>query len=155
MQTIFDTILSLIHDSGVTFTLLEHEQVRTSEDAAKARGVTTEQGVKSMVCKCDSTFRLFVLPGNRKIDWKKAKACVGSKEIRLATTEEAEEITQVEMGCVPPFGNLLNLPTLYDTSMHDKGIIYFNPGSRTHTISLQSVDLFHLADATFATFCKD
>ncbi len=145
-MTVFEQIRKLLEENHIAYHLSEHEKVRTSAQAAAVRGGDAKTGAKAMVAKANDTFILCVLPGNCFIDWKKVKSYLGVKRIRLATEEEAENLTHVEMGSVPPFGNVLGLATYMDPKVLENEWINFNPGSRVHTIQMRSSDLVKLVE---------
>ncbi len=151
-MSVFEEIQQLLTEKHIEYHLSEHEKVRTSEEAAKARGLDPKTGAKAMVVKLPEEYILCVLPGNCVIDWKKLKLHLGVKRIRLATEEEAESITHVEMGCVPPLGNVLHLKTYLDPKVLENEWINFNPGSRTRTIQMRSSDLVTLAEPEILPF---
>ena len=140
-MSVFEKIKSLLETNSIPYHISEHEKVRTSEEAAKARGTETKTGAKAMVVKAKDKYILCVLPGNLRIDWEKLKQLLSVKRIRLATQIEAEELTGVEMGAVPPFGNLLGITEYLDPKVLENESINFNPGSRIHTINMKSEDL--------------
>lgn len=143
-NTVLEQIVSLLNENHMDFIITEHKAVRTSEEAANVRGVDVKTGAKAMVVKSKDQFLLLVLPADKRINWKKIKAILEVKEIRFASEEEAEKVTHVEMGAVPPFGNILKLPTYFDESIQNIETVNFNPGSRTHSISMKSYDLISL-----------
>jgi len=151
-MTVFEQICALLDEQGVEYKLSEHALVRTSEEAAKIRGVELKTGAKAMVIKAEDTFFLFVLPGDRKIDWKKIKVLLRTKRLRLATEEEAEQVTRAKVGAIPPFGNILGLPTYLDKKVLENEWINFNPGSRTHSIAMKSNDLARLVNPIIEEF---
>ena len=61
--------------------------------------------------------------------------------------EEAEVIKDrfgLEVGGIPPFGNLLNLDTFYDDRISDHKRSAFNCGLRTESVIMQTQDLITL-----------
>jgi len=154
MNEIFDKILALLEREHIAYILQEHEPVRTSEEAAKVRGVEIAAGVKSMVVKCDNSFYLFMLPGSARINWKRVKTITGCKNVRFATEEEAEELTHVKMGSVPPFPALLNLKGYIDYAVFRNEMAHFNPGSVIHTISMKAKDLGKINQAIQESFMQ-
>lgn len=143
-MTVFDRIIELLDTSQTPYILTEHQPVRTSEEAARVRGVEMKTGAKAMVLKNKEQYVLCVLPADKRIDWKKVRQLLSTKEIRFATEEEAEKVTTVKMGSVPPFGNILNLPTYYDKALLENEYVNFNPGSKTHSIAMRTADLISL-----------
>jgi prolyl-tRNA editing enzyme YbaK/EbsC (Cys-tRNA(Pro) deacylase) len=150
-MTVFEKIIQQLEENNIEYHLSEHQPVRTSEEAANVRGVDINSGAKAMVVKSKDDYILLVLPAGHKINWKKVKATLNVKDIRFATVEEAENVTGVKMGSVPPFGNILEIPTIYDNIISQIQQIHFNPGSNTHSISMKTRDLLHLVKPTITS----
>lgn len=153
-------IKQLLLDKKVGFETFEHEPVRTSEEAAKIRiGYTLEQGAKALILKTkpdfnNSQFVMFVMPAHLKLSSSKVKIYMQVKDLRFATPEEIGEITGgVQVGGVPPFGNLFNIPVIVDSKLFENEKIVFNAGDRSFSIGMKSSDFktlfeFRQADIT-------
>jgi Ala-tRNA(Pro) deacylase len=133
--TVFERLQSKLQQAGVAFTVLRHEAVFTSEQAAAVRGTTLASGAKALVLKAGERFVLAVLPADRKLDSKKAREAFGVKALRFASKEEVLQLTGLEPGSIPPFGSLFELPTTCDPALAENESINFNAGD--HTISVQ------------------
>ena len=141
------TILDLLKSHGVWFETFEHQQVRTSEEAAKIRhGYALSQGAKAMLVRVKNTntdkrFLMLVVPGNIRFDTAKVKQLLTAKDIRFATEEEVATITDgIEPGGLPPFGNLFGLEVIVDPSLLKNEKIVFNAGDRSFSIAMKSAD---------------
>lgn len=143
-MVVFEQIKKILNEKNIRYNLSEHEEVRTSEDAARVRGVDLKTGAKAMVLKSKDNYFLVVLPADKRIDWKKVKQVLEVKEIRFATEEEAEKVTGVKMGSVPPFGNILGLKTYFDKGFLSLDLVNFNPGSKGHSVQMSAKDLISL-----------
>ncbi len=146
-------IADLLTQNGYWFETFEHEEVRTSEEAAKLRtGYTIRQGAKALIVKIKQQggikkFVMVVIPGDKKFDNAKSKSILQAKEIRFATEEEVVEITNgVRPGGVPPFGNLFGLEVYVDPSLLQNEKIVFNAGDRRFSIGIKSQDYKKLVD---------
>jgi Ala-tRNA(Pro) deacylase len=133
--TVFERLESWLRQQGVVFTVLRHEPVFTSEQAAAVRGTSLASGAKALVLKAGDGFFLAVLPADRKLDSKKAREALGVKGLRFATKEEVEKLTELQPGSIPPFGSLFGLKTHCDPALGDNASINFNAGD--HAISVQ------------------
>lgn len=131
----FEKVEELLRQSGVAFTVLRHEPVFTSEQAAAVRGVPLGSGAKALVVKAGEVFVMLVLPADRKLDSKKAKAALGVRDLRFATKEEVLAVTGLQPGSIPPFGSLFGLPTHCDPALGEHAEINFNAGD--HSISVK------------------
>lgn len=154
-MSVFEQILALLEERHVPYKLTEHRAVRTSEEAARLRGVALKTGAKAMiVCGKEDDYYLFVLPADKQLDWKRLRAILGVRHLRFATEEEAESVARVKMGGVPPFGNILGLATYFDEGLFENEVVNFNPGSTTHSIAMRSADLRALVSPVVASFAK-
>jgi Ala-tRNA(Pro) deacylase len=133
--SVFDRISDLLQQAGVAFTVLRHEPVFTSEQAAAVRGTSLASGAKALFVKAGERFVLLVLPADRKLDSRKARDSLGVKGLRFASREEVEKLTGLQPGSIPPFGSLFGLPTYCDPALADNPSINFNAGD--HSISIQ------------------
>ena len=149
------TIQNLLKKQNVWFETFEHEEVRTSEEAAKLRhGYTISQGAKALILKAklrdgQNIFMQCVLPGDRKLANAKVKQLVDAKEIRFATPDEIFALTKgVVPGGVPPFGNLFGIRIFVDPLLLAQEKIVFNAGDRKFSIAMKSVDYKNIVDPT-------
>ncbi len=140
-------ITDLLSQQHCWFQVFEHEPVRTSEEAAKVRtGFTLRQGAKAMIIKAKgptfgSKFVMLVLPGNLRFDTDKVKTLLKAKEIRFATEQEIAKITGgVQIGGVPPFGNLFGIEVVADPKLLTNENIIFNAGDRSFSVAMKSKD---------------
>src|SRR4051794_36256471 len=132
---VFERIEAWLQRDGVPFTVLRHEPVFTSEQAAAVRGTSLASGAKALVVKAGDRFVLLVVPADRKLDSRKARVSLGVKSLRFATPEEVLELTGLKPGSIPPFGSLFALPTYSDPALAANESINFNAAD--HAISVQ------------------
>lgn len=139
-------ITDLLREHKCWFEQFEHEPVRTSEEAAALRdGYTLQQGAKAIIIRAKipnegKKFVMLVMPADQQFDSAKVKLLLHSKDIRFATEEEVQEITNgVKPGGVPPFGNLFDLEVISDISLYQNEKIVFNAG-RTTSTGMKSAD---------------
>lgn len=135
-----------LRQGNVAHTVLRHEPVYTSEQAAAVRGTTLASGAKALIVKAGDGFVMLVLPADRKLDSRKARTALGVKALRFGTKEEVKELTGLEPGSIPPFGSLFGLPTHCDPALGENASINFNAGD--HAVSVQ------LAYADYVAFEK-
>lgn len=133
--TVFERLHDWLKQSGASFSVLRHEPVYTSEQAAAVRNTALASGAKALVVKAGERILLLVLPADRKLDSKKARTALGVRELRFATREEVERVTGLQPGAIPPFGSLFQLPTYCDPALAANESINFNAGD--HAVSIQ------------------
>jgi prolyl-tRNA editing enzyme YbaK/EbsC (Cys-tRNA(Pro) deacylase) len=138
--TVFERLESLLSGSGVAFDVLRHAPVYTSAEAAAVRGTPLASGAKALVCKCGDEFQLLVLPADRKLSSKLARAALGAKNLRFASPQEVLTLTGLTPGAIPPFGQLFGLPTWCDRALAENERINFNAGDHAISISMRFDD---------------
>lgn len=152
-----EEIRELLTENQCWFETFEHEPVRTSEEAANVRpGYSLEQGAKAIIVRAkrskrDKWFVMLVLPADIRFDNGKVKDLLEVKDIRFATREEIAKLTDgVELGGVPPFGNLFNIEVVADPKLFENDKIVFNAGDKRFSVAMMSADYEQLAHPTIA-----
>ena len=77
MTPMFDELVALLEAEAARFRVSEHSAEGGSDLVTAIRGTEPGQGAKAMLCKCKDegrTLVLAVLPGDRKLDFKRAAA---------------------------------------------------------------------------------
>ena len=139
-------IIHMLDEARVDYETIEHEPVFTSEQAAAVRGLSIEQGAKSLLFKTkEGEFVLTVMPGNKRADSKALKALLHTKSLRFATPEEVMAQMGCAIGSCYPFGVVVHLQTLIDPSLGHNTTISFNPGRHDRSITLAYKDYERLA----------
>ncbi|MCA9371552.1 hypothetical protein KC726_01505 [Candidatus Woesebacteria bacterium] len=135
------------------FREVHREVTKTSEESAKARGEDISIGGKALILKVGDTFRIFVLSAAKKLDSNAIKARFNTKKTRFASREELLELTGLEPGSVPPFGNpIIDLELYVDNSIVSNEKIAFNAGSLTDSIVMDTKDYLELSKPTIFNF---
>src|SRR5215472_11561662 len=145
--TVTERLTRWLHERGVSFGLLEHAPVFTSEEAARVRGTPIEAGAKALVLRAEDQTVHVVLPGNRRVDNAQLRAILGTRTLRFATPEELLTLTGCTPGAVPPFGNLFGLPVFVDEELAQRDEIAFNAGSNSVSIVMRCADFLRLSEA--------
>lgn len=148
-------ITDLLTKEQCWFETFEHEPVRTSEEAAKVRtGYTLEQGAKAIIIRVKKTggekyFVMLVLPADSRFDSEKVKTLLETKDIRFATKEEIAILTNgIEIGGIPPFGNLFQLQVIADPILLENKKIIFNAGDRKFSVAMKAEDYKNIVRPT-------
>ncbi|MBN1262849.1 MAG: aspartate--tRNA(Asn) ligase [Candidatus Pacebacteria bacterium] len=153
-KNVLTDLIKLLKDKRINYQLLKHKAAFTSEESTKVRKTRLEQGAKALVMFADKKPVLLVLSAANKVDSRLFKKAFGFKDLKMAAPEEVKEITGVEIGAVPPFGNLFNLKTFIDEGLGRNREIVFNAGSHTRSVRLTYRDFCLLAKPAKGRFAK-
>ena len=141
-MTLEEKIINMLKENKIPYEIFEHEPVYTNPAMAEALGVRESETVKSLVLMTkEKEMVVLVLPGNKRVDWKKAASGVGTKKVSFAKPEQVSEKVGCEVGCVPPFGQITPLPIHMDTELTKKDYVYFNPGVHHKSFKIKAWDL--------------
>ena len=88
MSEISDRIIRMLKENNIEYKLYEHAPVRTSEEAARIRGVELKTGVKALIFKGTNDYILVLLPADEKTDTRAIAVLEGAKKLSMATPEE-------------------------------------------------------------------
>lgn len=155
MSEVLEAIRQWLTGQQIQYREVQHAPTRTSEESAAARGEPLHIGGKAILLKTDDTFRLFVLPADRKLDAGAVRAQLKVKKTRFATAEELLAQTGLVPGCVPPFGRpIFDLDLYVDESIMQNDRIAFNAGSLTDSIIMSRDDYVRVAEPTVFRFAN-
>lgn len=142
IMTLEEKIVQTLRERGIEYEIYEHEPVYTNPTMAEALGVTEAETVKSLVLTTkEKKMVVLVMPGSKKVDWKAAANTVNTKKVSFAKPDAVSEAVGCEVGCVPPFGHLTDLPIFVDPELMRQNEVYFNPGVHHKSFKVKSRDL--------------
>jgi len=148
-------LADFLEQKHVPYVTLPHPRAFTAQEIAAAVHVPGWEVAKSVIVRADGRFLMAVLPATRRIDLDQLKHAIGVSVIRLATEAEfAELFPECEVGAMPPFGNLYQIPVVVDESLKRDKEIVFNAGTHTETIRMAFGEFADLVRPMFASFTE-
>jgi nondiscriminating aspartyl-tRNA synthetase len=155
-ENVRNEIIRLLKNDDCVFNHLKHDSTLTSEESAKIRGTTLEEGVKAIILRGKTSKKnyQFNIPSHLKLDMKAVADAVKEK-CEFEDPLIIEERFGLKVGSIPPFGTLLNLDTYYDERISKQEKAAFNCGLTTESIVCKTKDLIKIVDPKFGTFTKD
>jgi len=151
-MSVFNRVKVFLDKNKISYEYKEHRAVRTSEEAALARGEDIRIGAKALLLKADDKFVLVVLSAAKKINSKALKRILSVKKLRFATFDEVKEKTGCDPGGVPPFANILGIDLLVDKSVVENEYMAFNAGERTKSLKIKTQDYLKLLKPRIEAF---
>lgn len=141
------------HDNGVKFQAMKHPTAYTAQEVAAEQHVPGKQVAKVVMVQAEGQTFMLVLPASYRIDFGKLASSLGKKNPRLAKEEEFQGIfPDCEVGAMPPFGNLYNIPIYMDRSLTEDPEIVFQAGTHSDTMKIKYSDFERLAKPQVAEF---
>jgi Ala-tRNA(Pro) deacylase len=137
----------------VPYTVHTHATAYTAQEVAAAQHVTGHAVAKVVIVKADQRLVMLVLPADRRVDFPALKSVLGLREAELAAEAEFTDVFPgSEVGAMPPFGNLYDVPVYVDRALEKMPEIVFNAGTHTQTVRMGVRDYLDLVKPTGADF---
>ncbi|HAW59865.1 MAG TPA: hypothetical protein DCW86_00135 [Actinobacteria bacterium] len=115
--------------------------VKTAERAAVLLRLKTSEILKSVLFFSDEKPVLVILPGDKKVNYKKLKGVLGVSRIRLATTREVMNLTGYIIGATPPLAHQTSLLSLIDEDVMKCDVVYTGGGELNAMLKMRAEDL--------------
>jgi Ala-tRNA(Pro) deacylase len=148
-----DKLEAYLRDNQVPFAVQHHPKAFTAQEVAASEHIPGKLVAKVVMAVGDSQMVMLALPAPYRVDLAKVGEVLGANEVRLAHEEEfATTFPDCEVGAMPPFGNLYNLPVYVDKTLAEDEVIVFQAGTHTDTMSLKYADFERLVNPTVAEF---
>ncbi|EBM2192643.1 YbaK/prolyl-tRNA synthetase associated domain-containing protein [Salmonella enterica] len=153
-MTIFEKIINLLNANNIIFDVIEHPAEGRTEVISKIRGNPLQQATKAMVLQVQyhsgiSQYVLAIIPGDSKVNFKSIAILMGGKKSKFAPPQIAQELTQCQMGAIPPFSFDDRLSLCIDKRLNHTGRLYFNAGELDKSVSMDAEDYFRIATQCF------
>ncbi|MCC6710020.1 MAG: YbaK/EbsC family protein [Gammaproteobacteria bacterium] len=158
MPTIFENILALLAEAGVTPTVHEHAAVRTIEEA--------QQLAPHLVANLAKTIAFEIEPGRRvvlaaiahhaQVDYKALSALLGCnrRALRLLPAARVEAELGFEVGGLGPFALRPDIEVVMDSALLAQSFLRCGAGVRTRTLELPVADAVRASRARVASIAR-
>lgn len=155
--------MRLLEGKKVAYEAINYDaSERDAEKIAVQLGVPPEQVFKTLVVAAPKDGRstpkplLAIIPANRQLDLKKLAKLVGAKKLKMATHQEAEAMTGLQVGGISPLALINKGFAIYlDELAEAQARIFVSAGERGTQIRLAPKDLRKLTGARVADLSTD
>ena len=153
-----NNVTRLLDQKKVIYTVYELPTEKLgAEVTAEILSVPAETVFKTIVIKREGRGKpiLAVVPGDCEVDLKKLAAVVEEKKVFLTTQNEAEMLTQLQVGGISPLA-LINrgFQVVIDQSAQSHTDIHVSGGQRGLNIRLPVIDLQKITNARLAEISR-
>jgi Ala-tRNA(Pro) deacylase len=119
------------------YTTLTHDRTITAQETANCAHVGNRHFAKTVMLKVDGDLVMMVMPAAYRIDLTRLSRALGGREVELAQESEFRDaFPDCELGAMPPFGNLYDMPVCVDARLSEHPEIVFNAGSHTELVRM-------------------
>jgi Ala-tRNA(Pro) deacylase len=144
-----------LDEAGVKYVTLQHSKAFTAAEIAASAHVPGRELAKTVVVELDGEMAMAVLPANQWVDVLELRDVTGASEVRLASESEFKDrFPGCEVGAMPPFGNLWDMPVYVDDRLAEDEEIAFNAGSHTELVRMRWADYVRLVHPRITEFAR-
>ena len=130
---------------NVKYVVISHSVAYTAAGIAGLTHIPGRELAKTVIVKLDGALAMAVVTASQRVDLTLLKAATGANTVELATENEFKErFPDCEVGAMPPFGNLYDMPVFADDTLSLDKEIAFNAGSHRELVRLAWEDFERL-----------
>ena len=140
-------LINFLNANKIKYQVITHSRAYTAQEIAALVHIPGQELAKTVLVRMDDDLVMTVLPANYRIDFELLSSVLGTDRVRLAEEDEFKSIfPDCEIGAMPPFGNLFNIPVYMAQSLEDDEMIAFNAGSHTEILRMSMDDYKRLVN---------
>ena len=142
-----------LDENKIRYVTITHSPAYTSQKTAASAHVPGKELAKTVIVRVDGQLAMAVLPGSYQVDFGMLKQAVGASKVELASEDDFRDtFSDCEVGAMPPFGNLYDMPVYVAEALAEDDEIAFNACSHTELIKMSYQDFSRLVKPTIVKF---
>ena len=146
------TLKKFLDSNHVKYTIITHSPEYTAQEIAASAHIPGKDLAKTVIVKIDGDFAMAVLPASMHVSLKSLKEAAGAGDAEIASEAEFEKLfPDCELGAMPPFGNLYDMPVFAAKELTEDDEIAFNAGTHSELVQLAYSDFDKLVHPTVVT----
>ena len=146
-------VKEFLDGAGVKYIVVSHAPAYTAQEIAASAHIPGRELAKTVMVKLDGKMAMAVLPASHVVDFDKLKQVAGSAKAELASEDEFRSLfPECEVGAMPPFGNLYDIPVYAERGLTEDEEIAFNAGSHKELFRMAYRDFENLVKPTTGDF---
>ncbi len=128
---------SFLDSNHVKYKTITHSPQYTAQEIAASAHIPGKDLAKTVIVKVDGEFAMAVLPASQHVSLTRLKEATGADNAEIASEQEFGELfPDCEVGAMPPFGNLYDMPVFAAEQLIEDEEIAFSAGSHTELVQL-------------------
>ncbi len=131
------------HD--IRYITIIHSPAYTAQAIAHIAHISGKELAKTVILKVDGELVMAVLPATHKVNLDIFRDSIGARSVEMAAERDfLDTFPGCELGAMPPFGNLWDVPVYVAERLTEDETIAFNAGSHTELIQMSFADFERL-----------
>jgi len=146
-------LFKFLDENEVKYVTLKHSPAYTAQGVAASAHIPGKEVAKTVMVKLDGKMAMAVLPASANVNFSKLKKSAKAEDADLAGEAEFRDLfPNCDVGAMPPFGQLYDLPVYSDVHLAEDEEIAFSAGSHAEVVRMPYIDYERLAKPQIASF---
>lgn len=138
--------------NGVKYTSIQHSRAFTAQEIAELAHIPGKELAKTVMVLIAGQIAMAVIPASHLVDFE-CLSDVAGVPVDLADEGDFVELfPNCDVGAMPPFGNLYDLPVYVSEALAEDDDIAFSAGSHAEVIQLKYADFQRLVNPILGRF---
>jgi Ala-tRNA(Pro) deacylase len=145
-------------ESSVDYRVINHPPEGNTKRASELRHHPSRSAAKCMFMQVKGRmidrYAMAVIPGDRRVDFRKLKKEFNATDVRLADRATAERMSGCTSGCLIPFSFDEAFSIVFDLALLEPPEVYFNAACLDRSIAVNPHDLVALSRPRLAEISR-
>jgi Ala-tRNA(Pro) deacylase len=134
------SIENYLGKNRIPFRVLQHDPAFSTAATARIAHIAPERVVKTVIVRVDGRVTMVVLHSNEHINMHRLAESLGAHKAEIVPEIELEDhFPDCELGAMPPFGDMYQMPVVVSENVADDQFITFNAGTHTELATIPYV----------------
>lgn len=135
----------------IWYRFIQKKETVHTADASAASGIALHRITKNLVSITNTgEYVVLIIPGDRRVDLKKAADALLVKNVKLISFDEAESVSGYPPGATPSIGFKTKMRVVLDYELTRFETLYCGGGSRDRLLEVRVDDVIRLNEAIVA-----
>lgn len=143
----------LLDERSIKYISINHSPAYTARETAASTFVPRREFAKTIIVDLDGDKVMTVVSASRHVDLARLRSLAGADKARLATEDEFKSLfPDCELGAMPPFGSLYQMPIYVDEMVTEVDDLCFNAGSHEQIMRMNCADYLQFEQPVVGAF---
>lgn len=134
---------------NIKYLVISHSLAYTAQGVAAVAHVSGKKLAKTVIVKIDGVLAMAVIPASDHVNLELLRRLTGAQKVEAASEVEFKDaFPDCEIGAMPPFGNLYDMPVYADSSLAENEEITFSAGTHHELMRMHWNDMTRLVNPT-------
>lgn len=131
-------LLGLLAKNRIEYELMPHREAFTAQEVAQTAHIRGRRLAKVVLVRAGrDTYLMAVVPASTHVDLELLGRISGHRHLELATEAEVRRVfPDCEVGAMPPFGNLYEVPIYLDACFAGQEHVTFQAGNHHEVVRM-------------------